>query len=274
MTEQRRPCCEDDQVSERVKPTKRERLSLIPPMPLLEMARAFHAGAQKYEDFGYMKAPNLGKYVDAMLRHVVAFMAGEDVDPETGIHHLAHAACNAFILQVLQAEGEATDDRYATADPTVPVISEDQGKEEEPPPLTDEERARAVTLRELAHKAITAVRLQCFEVRSFVVTPDGFPGSPTPVAAHVISIPDNVERRIHTDVWIHTDDWALIYRDMKELATEDERKGNHALFPPQPGVVTLWGIRVVGIDVEDEDEDEEELIPAHPSILRQLGSEP
>jgi hypothetical protein len=38
------------------------------------------------------------RYFDAMQRHVWAWRRGESLDPETGMHHLAHAACCLFFL--------------------------------------------------------------------------------------------------------------------------------------------------------------------------------
>lgn len=51
-------------------------------------------------------------YVDACRRHINAFFdAGEDVDPDSGLDHLAHAlACLAIIVDA-RAAGKLTDDR-------------------------------------------------------------------------------------------------------------------------------------------------------------------
>jgi hypothetical protein len=63
------------------------------------MAMNFHEVVQVLE-FGAKKyAPDNWKHVeghrydDALLRHVQAYMGGEMNDPETGLHHLAHATC-------------------------------------------------------------------------------------------------------------------------------------------------------------------------------------
>src|ERR1700693_1658179 len=51
-------------------------------------------------------------YVDALHRHMNAwFDEGEDIDPDSGLPHLAHAlACLAIIVDA-QAAGKMTDDR-------------------------------------------------------------------------------------------------------------------------------------------------------------------
>lgn len=52
------------------------------------------------------------RLIDAALRHIHAFNAGEDYDTETGISHLAHArCCLAFLLEFTQTHKEL-DDRY------------------------------------------------------------------------------------------------------------------------------------------------------------------
>jgi hypothetical protein len=56
-------------------------------------------GAQKYTEDGWLAVPNGRKrYADAQLRHRMKRWVGEDVDPETGLLHLAHEAWNALAL--------------------------------------------------------------------------------------------------------------------------------------------------------------------------------
>lgn len=64
-------------------------------------------GAEKYEERGW-KTVHPDRYIDAMYRHRLAFTQGEDYDKESGLHHLAHFACNAmFLLQMeLVAKGK------------------------------------------------------------------------------------------------------------------------------------------------------------------------
>lgn len=94
------------------KPIKEERLDLVPPEPLLELSRAFARGADKYDAFGYLQdQAEYRRYLAAQMRHVLAWAAGEDIDPDSGIHHLSLAAANCFILQELQLRGQGIDDR-------------------------------------------------------------------------------------------------------------------------------------------------------------------
>lgn len=67
-------------------------------------ARALHAvsavgtyGAAKYTDNGWIDVPDgERRYTDAMLRHLLREQVGEDLDPDTGLHHAAHVAWNAL----------------------------------------------------------------------------------------------------------------------------------------------------------------------------------
>lgn len=50
-------------------------------------------------------------YYDACLRHLIAWFEGEDIDPESGIHHLYKAgACLAVIADAMET-GKLNDDR-------------------------------------------------------------------------------------------------------------------------------------------------------------------
>lgn len=79
--------------------TGKPMFSLIPPLAELEVAKVLTYGAEKY-------APNNWKYVDnafdrylsAARRHINMVQLGETHDPETGLHHYAHAICNLLFL--------------------------------------------------------------------------------------------------------------------------------------------------------------------------------
>jgi hypothetical protein len=72
---------------------------LLPPLALEETVRVLTFGAQKYERDNWQKVPDSKRrYFDAMQRHVWAWKQGEQLDPESGIHHLAHAMCCLMFL--------------------------------------------------------------------------------------------------------------------------------------------------------------------------------
>jgi hypothetical protein len=72
---------------------------LIPPHALEEMVKVLTIGAQKYAPDNWRLVPDANRrYFAAAQRHLWAWKRGEIKDPETGVHHLAHAACNLFFL--------------------------------------------------------------------------------------------------------------------------------------------------------------------------------
>jgi len=84
------------------------RFDLLPFHALEKVAWIASQGAKKYADENWRKVRPGSRYVAAALRHLVAFMQGEDCDqdPLTGNHHLAHVAINAmFALELELVEG-------------------------------------------------------------------------------------------------------------------------------------------------------------------------
>lgn len=75
------------------------RFDLLPWGPLELVARVLTAGAAVYGDDNWMQVLNPERrYLSAALRHISAYQQGEDVDPETGEPHLAHASCCLLFL--------------------------------------------------------------------------------------------------------------------------------------------------------------------------------
>lgn len=82
------------------------RLSLVPFQIVYDIARVREHGTMKYGDPANWKQVEPQRYVDALLRHTLAF--SEDMhstDQESGLPHLWHAACNiAFLCELLKEE--------------------------------------------------------------------------------------------------------------------------------------------------------------------------
>lgn len=49
---------------------------------------------------------------ESLMRHLLAFMEGEDNDPESGLSHLGHIQCNAMFLQYARDNMPELDDRF------------------------------------------------------------------------------------------------------------------------------------------------------------------
>ncbi len=72
---------------------------LLPPLALEEVVKVLTFGAQKYERDNWQRVPDSKRrYFDALQRHVWAWKQGEQIDPESGLPHLAHAMCCLMFL--------------------------------------------------------------------------------------------------------------------------------------------------------------------------------
>ncbi len=74
--------------------TGKLRWSLLPIASVMEIIKVLEFGAKKYAPNNWQLVPDAQtRYYDAMMRHIHAWRGGERSDPETGLHHLAHAGC-------------------------------------------------------------------------------------------------------------------------------------------------------------------------------------
>lgn len=87
---------------------------LLPPLALLGVARVMTRGAEKYSPRNWERGMAHSRLLSSLLRHVVAVMAGEDLDPETGLDHIDHAACNALMLSEYRKRGAGENDLRPT----------------------------------------------------------------------------------------------------------------------------------------------------------------
>lgn len=75
------------------------RLSLVPTQILHDIARVRAYGNKKYGSSDSWKTVEKERYVDAMFRHLLAFVADpEGRDEESGLPHLWHLETNAAFL--------------------------------------------------------------------------------------------------------------------------------------------------------------------------------
>lgn len=93
---------------------EKPRTDLLPPLALVSVARVLGHGAKKYSADNWAKTDSMRRYAGAALRHVLAWLAGEDLDPESGESHLAHAICCLLFMEELSMRGLAAriDDRW------------------------------------------------------------------------------------------------------------------------------------------------------------------
>mgnify|MGYP000078234772 CR=1 FL=1 len=78
-------------------------LDLLDPYALEELAKVLTFGAGKYAPHNWRKGIAISRLTASLLRHIFAFMRGQNTDPETGLSHIAHAMCNCmFILWTME----------------------------------------------------------------------------------------------------------------------------------------------------------------------------
>lgn len=78
------------------------------PNALEQVSQILTFGAQKYSAHSWQTVPQgEDRYLAALLRHLTAHGKGEVTDPESGMSHLAHAACNALFILELEARKDA-----------------------------------------------------------------------------------------------------------------------------------------------------------------------
>ncbi len=74
--------------------------SLLPLKAIAQVVSVLNMGAAKYGANNWKKGLDDfdNRYFDAAVRHIMAWKSGEEKDPESGLHHLAHAVCCLLFL--------------------------------------------------------------------------------------------------------------------------------------------------------------------------------
>jgi hypothetical protein len=95
------------------------------PLALEAFSRACTQGASVYGRGNYLKGAPLSQSLDSLLRHLMAFANGEDIDPKSGQAHVGHIVWNALRLaqEHLSPAPGTVDDRigYAVQNHVVPT---------------------------------------------------------------------------------------------------------------------------------------------------------
>jgi hypothetical protein len=87
-------------------------LSTVPVPVLFEMGAGLMEGAAKYARHNYRVAKiRASVYYDAALRHLMAWWEGEDIDPESGVHHVGKTLSCLAVLRDAQMNDMIIDDR-------------------------------------------------------------------------------------------------------------------------------------------------------------------
>ena len=107
--------------------------SLVPFHLLAGCARVFMGGKLKYKEWNWAKGMPWSTCFDCMMRHLFRwYFLREDIDPESGEHHLDHVFCNLFMLRHYV-------DNYRDGDDRPPAYVEFEGSTDDFMRLFDEE---------------------------------------------------------------------------------------------------------------------------------------
>lgn len=87
-------------------------MALLAPLGIVEEAKGMTYGASKYSQYNWREGILVTRYLAAALRHIFAFIGGENLDPESGVSHLGHAKCNLGMAIQTLADRPDLDDRY------------------------------------------------------------------------------------------------------------------------------------------------------------------
>lgn len=108
-------------------------LSLVPFHLLAGCCRVFMGGKIKYAAWNWAKGMAWSACFDCTMRHLFKWwFLGEDIDKESGEHHLDHVFCNLFMLRHYV-------DNYKEGDDRPPAYSEFAGSMEDFLKMFDEE---------------------------------------------------------------------------------------------------------------------------------------
>ena len=91
-------------------------MDLLPSKPLLAAAEIMAFGAEKYKPHNWRLGLSWGQTYSSLQRHLLSFNDGEELDPETGKPHLAHAMCQLMFLTEYYLTDTGEDDRWVSRD--------------------------------------------------------------------------------------------------------------------------------------------------------------
>lgn len=87
-------------------------MDLLPYDALVEIAKVLDFGAKKYSPGNWSKGIQLSRLISAAERHIGEFKEGRDIDPESNLNHIAHAACNLLFILWTQKHNPDMDNRW------------------------------------------------------------------------------------------------------------------------------------------------------------------
>lgn len=88
----------------------------LDPLALYRLGEVAGFGREKYGQYNFLKGFEWSLAYNAAQRHLLAFWGGEDLDPESGMPHVLHAAWQCLALASFELRELGVDDRFAQLD--------------------------------------------------------------------------------------------------------------------------------------------------------------
>lgn len=79
--------------------------SLVHFESLEPMVRVLMYGAKKYAPDNWKKGLPKKEILNSMMRHMIALIDGQEVDEESGEHHIGHIMCNCLFYSYFNVVG-------------------------------------------------------------------------------------------------------------------------------------------------------------------------
>jgi Domain of unknown function (DUF5664) len=105
---------------------EKTRMELLSPCWLEGVSSVLTFGAKKYAAHNWRKGIAQSRLLGAALRHIVSYLGGEDLDPETSLSHLYHASCCLMFASELKETHPELDDRYKVCSKQQSTMKQDQ----------------------------------------------------------------------------------------------------------------------------------------------------
>lgn len=87
-------------------------MCVVPACVLGEVGVAMLEGAYKYGAYNYRQTKiDASTYYDSTMRHVMSWWEGEDMDPDSGLHHITKAITSLVVLRDSMINDMIIDDR-------------------------------------------------------------------------------------------------------------------------------------------------------------------
>ena len=92
-------------------------VGFLPMQVVFEVGAAMSEGARKYGPYNWRRSNPViaSTYFNATMRHLAAWWEGQDIDPDSNLHHVVKAISSLVVLRDAMLQGQCDDDRSTPA---------------------------------------------------------------------------------------------------------------------------------------------------------------